>query len=93
MGQTITIGLDIAKYIFQAHGADAAGHVVFRKRSREPSCLGFWRHKRPAWWRWRLAPGRTIGGGSSAVGPHGAADPAGLREAVREAAEERRGGR
>ena len=27
-----TIGLDIAKHVFQAHGADAAGNVVFRKR-------------------------------------------------------------
>jgi transposase len=27
-----TIGLDIAKRVFQAHGADAAGRVVFRRR-------------------------------------------------------------
>ncbi|MDO9713655.1 IS110 family RNA-guided transposase [Paracraurococcus lichenis] len=32
MGQATTIGLDLAKNVFQAHGADAAGHVVFRKR-------------------------------------------------------------
>ena len=32
MKQAITIGLDIAKHVFQAHGADAAGHVLFRKR-------------------------------------------------------------
>ncbi len=32
MGHASTIGLDIAKHVFQAHGADAAGHVVFRKR-------------------------------------------------------------
>ena len=32
MEQTITIGLDIAKNVFQSHGADAAGHVLFRKR-------------------------------------------------------------
>jgi transposase len=28
MGQATTIGLDIAKHVFQAHGADASGHVV-----------------------------------------------------------------
>ena len=39
--QTITIGLDIAKYIFQAHGADAAGHVLFRKRLTRAKLLGF----------------------------------------------------
>ena len=32
MEQVITIGLDIAKHVFHAHGADAAGHVLFRKR-------------------------------------------------------------
>jgi hypothetical protein len=29
--QANTIGLDIAKHVFQVHGADA-GHVLFRKR-------------------------------------------------------------
>ena len=32
MGQASTIGLDIAKRVFQAHGSDASGHVMFRKR-------------------------------------------------------------
>ena len=32
MGQASTIRLDIAKRVFQAHGADATGRVVFRKR-------------------------------------------------------------
>ena len=31
MAQVTTIGLDIAKHVFQAHGADAAGQVLFRK--------------------------------------------------------------
>jgi hypothetical protein len=30
MEQATTIGLDIAKHVFQVHGADAAGHVLFR---------------------------------------------------------------
>ena len=41
MGQTSTIGLDIAKHIFQAHGADASGNVVFRKRLARTKLLGF----------------------------------------------------
>ena len=32
MAQASTIGLDIAQRVFQAHGADATGRVVFRKR-------------------------------------------------------------
>src|SRR3954466_67674 len=34
MGQVSTIGLDLAKSVFQVHGADASGAVVFRKRLR-----------------------------------------------------------
>jgi transposase len=36
MGEVSTIGLDIAKSVFQVHGVDADGSVVIRKRiSRE----------------------------------------------------------
>jgi transposase len=41
MGQVSTIGLDIAKHVFQAHGADALGAVVFRKRLRRAQVLEF----------------------------------------------------
>jgi len=36
--QTVTtIGLDIAKSVFQIHGVDAAGQVVIRRHTRPPS--------------------------------------------------------
>ena len=35
------IGLDIAKHVFQVHGADAGGHVLFRKRLTRAKLLGF----------------------------------------------------
>ena len=41
MEQATTIGLDIAKHVFQVHGADAAGHVLFRKRITRGKLLGF----------------------------------------------------
>ena len=31
MSEVGTIGLDIAKHVFQAHGVDASGHVLLRK--------------------------------------------------------------
>ena len=40
MAQVMTIGLDIAKHIFQVHGAGAAGHVLFRKRVTRSKLLG-----------------------------------------------------
>jgi transposase len=39
--QATTIGLDIAKHVFQAHGADTAGHALFRKRLTRTKLLGF----------------------------------------------------
>lgn len=36
-----TIGLDLAKNVFQAHGADASGGVVFRKQLRRKNVLEF----------------------------------------------------
>ena len=41
MSEASTIGLDLAKRVFQAHGADAAGRVVFRKRLRREQVLMF----------------------------------------------------
>lgn len=39
--QTVTIGLDIAKSVFQAHGVDEAGEVVFRRRLTRARLLEF----------------------------------------------------
>ena len=41
MGQVSTVGLDLAKSIFQAHGADASGEVVFRKKLGRSRLLAF----------------------------------------------------
>ena len=41
MGEVSTIGLDLAKSVFQAHGADASGAVIFRKKLRREQVLPF----------------------------------------------------
>jgi transposase len=41
VSEVSTIGLDLAKHVFQAHGADASGKVVFRKRLRREKVLEF----------------------------------------------------
>jgi transposase len=41
MNQVSTVGLDLAKHIFQLHGADSAGAVVFRKKLRRGQVLAF----------------------------------------------------
>lgn len=47
MGEVTTIGLDIAKSVFQVHGVDADGHVVLRQRLTRARVVAFFR-KLPA---------------------------------------------
>lgn len=41
MSEIIAVGLDLAKDVFQAHGADAAGRAVLRKKQRRNQVPGF----------------------------------------------------
>ncbi len=41
MGEVSTLGLDIAKSVFQIHGVDAGGAVVIRKRISRAKLLEF----------------------------------------------------
>ena len=41
MSKVITIGLDIAKHVFQDHGVDAAGTVAIRRKLRRAEALQF----------------------------------------------------
>ena len=41
MEEVSTIGLDLAKNVFQAHGASASGAVLFRKKLRREQVLTF----------------------------------------------------
>jgi transposase len=39
--QVTTVGLDLAKHVFQVHGVDAQGQIVVRKRLRRAEVLAF----------------------------------------------------
>jgi transposase len=41
MSETITIGLDIAKHVFQVHGVAADGTVTVKRRLRRPEVIRF----------------------------------------------------
>jgi len=47
MSRTITIGLDIAKRVFQVHGVDAAGEVVVQRKLRRSEVLVFFERLAP----------------------------------------------
>ncbi len=47
MTEVTTIGLDLAKNVFQVHGVDAAGATVIRRQLRRSQVLPFFRKLRP----------------------------------------------
>ncbi len=47
MNKAITIGVDLAKNVFQVHGVDASGEVVFRRQLRRGQVLPFFRKQAP----------------------------------------------
>ena len=86
--QTITtIGLDIAKSVFQMHGVDAQGNVVLRRQLKRRYALVFFQKLPPCWHRSLCLVASLVTRAPSAR-PHGSADAAGLCEALRQAAEE-----
>jgi transposase len=89
--QTITtIGFDITKSVFQVHGVDAAGQVVIRRQLKRRSVLAFFEKLPPclvgieARRLVSLLVARTPD-----TWPYRAINAAGLREALRQTAEER----
>ncbi len=65
MSEIITVGLDLAKNIFQVHGADGSGQPVLRKKLRRVRVLEFSTICRPALWQWKPVAGRISGAARS----------------------------
>lgn len=68
MGEVTIIGIDLAKRVFQAHGAQADGSVAFRKKLSRSRILAFLAEQPrcAALLRWRPARQLTIGAALSA---------------------------
>ncbi len=78
MNEVITIGIDLAKNVFQVHGVDASAKTVIRKQLRRRQVLVFFRKLRPCLvgmeacasahhWAREIAALHTVGGGSVSV--------------------------
>ena len=92
MEQATTIGLDIAKYVFQVHGADGAGHVLFRKRITRAKLLGFLAAQTRCIVAMEACAGAHYWAREIAkLGHHVRLIAPGLRQAVHQAAKERCG--
>ena len=61
MTEVSTIGLDLAKNVFQVHGVDEAGEIVVRRQLRRSQVISFLRSCRRVWWASRPAQRRIIG--------------------------------
>ena len=94
MQQVTTVGLDLAKNLFQVHGADAQGRPVLKRRLAREKVLEFFANLPPClvgleacaaahYWARELSQAR----------PHGPADAAAVRPALREDEQARRGRR
>jgi transposase len=90
--QTVTtIGLDIAKSVFQVHGIDAAGQVIIRRQFKRRYVLTFFQKlaTMPGWHR-GLCLIASLVTRAQGTRSHRAADAASLCEALRQTAKERR---
>ena len=86
-----TVGIDLAKNVFQVHGVDEQGKAVLRKQLKRKEVASFFANlpalpDRHGSVRQRALLGEEARG----VGPHGAADGPAVCQAVREDEQERR---
>jgi transposase len=81
MAEVCTIGLDLAKHVFQAHGADASGAVLFRKKLRRAQVLSFFATQPPGTVAMEACgSAHHLGARDRQARSCRAADPTGLRE-------------
>jgi len=73
MSEIITVGRDLAKNVFQVHGADASGRAVLRKKLRRDQVLAFFSQLQPCVVAMEACGGahfaaRTFGSGAARLG-------------------------
>jgi hypothetical protein len=87
--EVTTIGLDIAKNVFQVHGIDASEKVVVRKQLRRSQILAFFRGTTAiAGWHGSLRDSPLLGARTDETRSSGAADAGEGREGLRQAQQE-----
>ena len=92
MSEVTTIGLDLAKHVFQVHGVDAAGECVLRKQLRRGQVVAFFAALPRCLGRaGGVCHGALLGAGAAGAGPRGAADAGAIRQGLPQAQQERRG--
>jgi len=88
MGEVVTVGLDIAKSVFQVHAVDAEGVVVVQRKLTRAKLIPFFEKLSPC--LIGIEACATAHQPPDRARPFGEADAAVVCEALSEAAEERR---
>jgi len=60
MKKVTLIGVDLAKNVYQLHGAAEDGSVIFRKNYRAFNSQNLWHNNRFVWSQWRPPFGAGI---------------------------------
>ena len=91
MSDIITVGLDLAKNVFQVHGADGAGRAVLRKKLRRTQVLAFFSQLPRCVVAMEVHAAAPISGAREIgkLGHEVRLTPARLRQTLRKAPEER----
>ena len=89
--QITTIGLDIAKNVFQVHGIDAKEKVVARKHLRRSQVITFFKALPPCLIGMEACHGALLGARADEAGPRGAPNAGEGCEGLRQAQQKRCG--
>ena len=84
MQTTTTVGLDIAKSVFQVHGVDANGNVVFCRQLKRRYVLTFFQKLPPCLIGIEACVITLLVARTSGAGPYRTPDAVGLRQALRQ---------
>src|SRR5262249_23840349 len=90
MGEVTTIGLDLAKHVFQVHGVDAEGSDGSAQAAS--ACAGsgvLWSTAALSGWPGGVRDGALLGAGVARAWPRGATDASAIREGVHQAQQTR----
>src|SRR2546430_10882852 len=91
MSEISTIGLDLAKNVFQVHGVDRSGAVVLRRQLRRGAVEKFFAQLSPCTVGVEACgTSAPLGAGDRPLWPSGATDAAGVCETLSATQQERR---
>lgn len=79
-----TIGIDLAKSVFQVHGVDSSGKAILKKQLKRNQTTAFFAALSPCYWQGSLRQRSSLGTQTHGLWPYRALDGATVRQALRQ---------